>query len=166
MSDGLTEDSGGDALGRTLDELEGEWAADAVAHKEELVYAEMIHQAKLVVREGSPRVFDLHRAAGLSADGVALVHSDAAEVVFEHLHRVEDLVRPTAHNGVQAPARRYQKREAGADLFIVDADIAIGIERHCEFSSLTYSANAPANCSLAGRVVKAEIMASTISRYI
>ena len=88
--------------------LSANGTADAVAHEEELVYAEVVHQAKLVVGERAPRVLDLHRAARLSADSVALVHRDAAEVVFEHLHRVEDLVGPAAYHGVQSPAGRDQ----------------------------------------------------------
>ena len=51
--------------------------------------AQVVHQPDLVVGEGAPRVVDLHRAGGFAADGVALVHRDDAEVVLEHLHRVE-----------------------------------------------------------------------------
>ena len=51
---GWPEDGGHDALGCPLHELPGKAAADAVAHVEELVDAQVIHQPELVVGEGAP----------------------------------------------------------------------------------------------------------------
>ena len=90
----------------------------------------MIHQPELVVGERIPRVVDRHRAGRFAAIGVALVHGDAAEVVLEHLHRVEHRGRPVADAGVQAAARGDQQRKAGAGFLIADADVAFLIERH------------------------------------
>src|SRR6266850_6120460 len=86
MADWLAEDGGHDALGGPLHQLPGKAAADAVAHVEELLDAQMIHQSELVVSEGAPGVVDRDRAAGLAAVGVALVHGDAAEVILECFH--------------------------------------------------------------------------------
>ena len=80
MPDRLAEHAGHDAIGCPLLELEGKRAPDAVAHEEELLDAEVIHQPELVVGEGAPGVVDRDRAAGLAAVGVALVHRDAAEI--------------------------------------------------------------------------------------
>ncbi len=96
IADGLAEHGGHDALGRALQQLAGEAAADAVAHEEEFADPEMVHQPELVVGEGVPRVLDRHRAGGLAAIGVALVHGDAAEVVLELFHRIDDGGRPVA----------------------------------------------------------------------
>ena len=80
MPDPLAEDGGDDAVRRPLHQLPGKAAADAVAHEEELVDPEVIHQPELVVGEGAPGGVDRDRAAGLAAVGVALVHRDAAEI--------------------------------------------------------------------------------------
>ncbi|MGC2413095.1 MAG: hypothetical protein WA459_10420 [Stellaceae bacterium] len=83
-----------DAVGRPLQELPGEAAADAVTHEEELADAEMVHQPELVVGEGIPGVLGRHRPRRLAAVGVALVHRDAAEVVLEFFHRIDRGGRP------------------------------------------------------------------------
>src|SRR4029077_17774085 len=133
--DALAEDSSDDAVGRPLHQLPGEAAADAVAHVKEFADAEVIHQPKLVVGERIPRVIDRHWAGRFTAIGVALVHCDAAEIVLERLHRVEDRARPIADPRIQSAAGGNQKREAGARLLIADADIAFLIEWHGNSSS-------------------------------
>src|SRR5215831_2783725 len=95
VPDRLAQHARDDALRRPLHQLEGKWAADAVAHDEELADAEVVHQPQLVVGEGAPRVVHRDRARGFAAGGVALVHGDAAEVVLELLHRVDHRGRPT-----------------------------------------------------------------------
>ena len=91
--------------------LHGEGAADAVADEQELVDAQMVHQGQLVVSEGAPRVFHLHRAGGLAADCVALVHGDDAEVVLEHFHGVKHLAGPVLELGIQSTTWGGEKRE-------------------------------------------------------
>src|SRR5262249_1429472 len=59
---------------------------------------------------------------------------DAAEVVFEGLHRVEHRCRPVADAGVQAPAGGDEERETGAGLLVADADIALFMEWHAGLS--------------------------------
>src|SRR5262249_38854163 len=108
--------------------------ADAVAHVEELVDPEVIHQPELVVGERLPGVVDRHGAGRLAAIGVALVHRDAAEVVLKCFHRVDHRVRPIADAGVQAPTGGDQQREAGARLLVADADVALVIKRHGSLS--------------------------------
>jgi hypothetical protein len=130
VPDALAKHRGGDPLGRPFEELAGKTAADAVAHIEELADAEVVHQPELVVGESVPGVGDRHRAGGLAAIGVALVHRDAMEIVLERLHRVEHGGRPVADARVQAPAGGDQQREAGAGLLIADADVAFFVERH------------------------------------
>jgi hypothetical protein len=112
MADGLAEHGGDDALGRTLQQLAGEATADAVAHEEEFADPEMVHQAKLVVGEGVPRVLDRHRTGGFAAIGIALVHGDAAEVAAELFHRIDDGGPPVADARIQSAARDDQQREA------------------------------------------------------
>src|SRR5438876_2943316 len=102
MSDRLAQHGGHDAIGSPLDQLEAEASPDAVAHVEELLRAEVIHQPKLVVREGAPGVAGGNRPRGLAAVRVALIHRDAAEVILERFHRVEYRGGPVAHAGVQA----------------------------------------------------------------
>src|SRR6185437_4123905 len=130
VTDGLTEHRRDDAVRRPLHQLAGEAAADAVAHVEKPVDAEMVHQPELVVGEGFPRVAGRNRAGRLAAIGVALVHRDAAEIALERLRRVEDGGWPVADAGVEATARRHQQRETGAAFLIADADIAALIEGH------------------------------------
>src|SRR5687768_14133258 len=125
MPDRLAEDGGHDALGCLLHQLPGKATADAIAHVEELVDTEVIHQPKLVVGEGAPGVVNLDRAAGLAAVGVALVHRDAAEVILEFFHGVDYRGRPVTDAGVQTPTGRDQQWESGASLFVADADVAL-----------------------------------------
>src|SRR5262249_2149226 len=91
---------------------------------------EMIHQPKLVVGECVPRVLDRHRTGGIAAIGVALVHGDAAEVVLELFHRIENGGLPVSDARIQSAAGGDQQREAGADLLIANANVAPLTERH------------------------------------
>ena len=75
--------------GRPPQQVPDERAADAEAHHHELVDAQVIHQAELVVGVRVPGPVDLERAGGLAAVGVAQVHRDAAVLVLELLDRVE-----------------------------------------------------------------------------
>ena len=134
MPDRLAKHRGNDAIWRPLQQLPGEAAADAVAHIKEFADAEMVHQPELVVGECVPRILDRNRTGRLAAIGVALVHRDAVEVVFEFLHRVEHCGRPIADPRVQAPAGGDQQRKAGAGLLVADADVAFLIERHGSLS--------------------------------
>ena len=97
---------------------------------------EVIHQAEMVVGIGVPRPVDLERARGLAAIGVAQIRRDAAVFVLELLHRVERVVREARDRRVQPAAGDHQQREAGAGLFVMDADVAFFVERHGGFSSV------------------------------
>ena len=130
MPNGLAEHSGDDTLGRSLQELAGKAAADAVAHIEELADAEVVHQPELVVGEGIPRVAGRDRPGGFAAIRVALVHRDAAEIVFEGLRGIEHGSGPIADTGVQTAAGGDQQRETGAGFLVADADVAFFVERH------------------------------------
>jgi hypothetical protein len=112
VPDWLAQYRGGGALRRPLHQLHRERAADAVAEEEELVDAEMVHHAQLVVGERAPGIVDRHRAGGLAACGVALVHGDHAEAVLELLRNVDHRTRPHGDTRVQAAAGRRQQREA------------------------------------------------------
>ena len=125
MSDRLAQDRRDDALRRALHQLHRERAADAIAEEKELADAEMVHQAELVVGERAPGIVDRHRAGGLAARGVTLVHGDDAEVVLELLRNVDHRVRPDRDARVQAATGRGQQRKAGADLGVADADVAL-----------------------------------------
>ena len=130
IPDGLVEHRRDDAVGRTLQELAGKAAADAVAHEKEFADAEMVHQPELVVGERVPRILGRDRAGRLAAIGVALVHRDNAEIVLELFHRIDRGGRPVADPRVQPAARGDQEREAAADLLVADADITFFVERH------------------------------------
>ena len=77
------------SIGRTLQEIPDERAADAEPHHHELVDPQMIHQGELVVGVGVPRPIDFNRAGGLAGRGVAEVRGDAAILSLELLDRVE-----------------------------------------------------------------------------
>src|SRR5215468_12081635 len=125
VPDWLAQYRGSDALRRALHQLHRERAADAVAEEAELVDAKLVHHAQLVVGERAPGIVDRNRSGGLAARGVALVHGDHAEVVLELLRNVDHRTRPHGDARVQAAAGRRQQREAGADLGVADADIAL-----------------------------------------
>ena len=131
VADRLAQHGRDDAVRRPLHQLERKRAADAVAEEEELADAEMVHQPQLVVGESVPRIVDRDRAGGFAVGGVALIHRDEAEVVLEFLHRVDDRVWPIADPRVQAAARGGQQREAGADLLVTDADVALSRRTRC-----------------------------------
>src|SRR5439155_5052630 len=130
MPDRLAQHGGHDAVGGSLDELQPERSPDAVAHVEELLHAEVVHQPPLVVREGAPGVAGGNRPRGFAAVRIALIHRDAAEVALERFHRVEDRGGPVAHAGVQAPAGSDEQREARASHLVADAEVTLLIERH------------------------------------
>src|SRR5215470_13730786 len=128
VPDRLAQQRGDDALRRALHQFHRERAADAIAEEKELTDAEMVHQAELVVGERAPGIVDRHRAGGLAARGVTLVHGDDAEVVLELLRDVDHRVRPDRDARVQAAAGRRQQRKPRADLGVADADIALLVE--------------------------------------
>ncbi len=130
MPNRLAEHRGHDAFRSSFHELEGKRATDAIAHEAELIDPEVVHQPQLVVGEGPPRVINRNRSARLAAIGVALVHRNAAEIVLEFLHGVEDLVRPIADERIQPATRGDQEGKTRADLFVTDADVALFIKRH------------------------------------
>ena len=136
FADGLAEHGRHDAFRRPLQQLAGEAAADAVAHEQEPADPEMVHQPELVVGEGVPRVLDRHRTSGLAAIGIALVHGDAAEIVLELFHRIDDGVRPITDARIQSATRNNQQRETGADLLIANANVTFLIERHGHLPNL------------------------------
>src|SRR5262249_26117828 len=100
----------------------------------ELADAQVVHQPELIVGESVPRIVNRHRARGLAAIGVALVHRDATEVVLEGLHRVEHGGRPIADLRVQAAPGSDQPWEAGSCLLEADANVTFFVKRHDSFS--------------------------------
>ena len=84
----------------------------------------------MVVGIGVPRPVDLERTRGLPAIGVAQIGRDDAVLVLELVHRIEGMVRETRHGRVQPAPGNDHEREAGADLFVMNADIAFFVERH------------------------------------
>jgi hypothetical protein len=117
-------DRGDHAVGRALQQVPDEGAADAEAHHHEPVDAQVIHDAELIVGEGIPRPIDLERAIGRSQVG-----GDAAILVLELVDRVERIVQ-AGNRRVQAAAGDQQQREAGAELLVVDADRSFFVKGH------------------------------------
>ena len=128
MPDRLAEHPGNNAIGRPLHQLQRKRSADAVAEKEELANAEVVHQPQLIVGKGIPGVIDRDWTGGIATCGIALVHRDAMEIVLELLHRVDDRVLPIADPRVQAAAGRNEQRKAGPDLLVTDVDVALLVE--------------------------------------
>jgi hypothetical protein len=131
---GLCQHSRDDALGRLPQQVPDEGAADAEAQHHELRDAQVIHEPEVVVGVGIPRAIDCERAGGLAAIGVAQIRRDHAMLALEFLHWVEGVVREARDRGVQPAAGDDQQREAGADLLIVDADVAFLIKWHDSLS--------------------------------
>ena len=128
----LRQHGGDDAIWRALQQIPDQGAADAEAHHHELVDAEMIHQAELVVGVGIPGPVDLERARGLSGIGVAQVGGDAAVLALEFLEGVERRIGAgeARNRRVQSAARDQQQRKAGTGLDIVDANVALFVKDH------------------------------------
>ncbi len=117
------------AIGRALDEIPDEGAADAEADHHELVDAEVIHHAEVVVGEGIPGSFGLERACGLAALGVAQVGRDATVLALELLDRVERRAGgEIGDRRVQAAAGDEQQRKAGPGLLVADPHGALLVE--------------------------------------
>jgi hypothetical protein len=95
----------------------------------------MIHQAEMIVGIGVPWPVHFQRPRGLAALGVAQIGCDHAELVLKLLHRVERVGREARDRGVQPAAGDDHQREAGTDLLIVDADVALFVKRHGSLSS-------------------------------
>src|ERR1019366_9166781 len=73
----------------------------------------------------------------------ALVHRDAAELVLENLHRIEDGVGPVAHPGVQATSGHEEQRKATSGFLITDPDVTLLVKRHALVSQRPRQANLP-----------------------
>ena len=80
-----------DTIRGPLQEVPDEGTGYAEAQHHELVDAQMIHQAEMVVGIGIPRPVDLERAGGLAGVGVAQIRRDAAVLTLELLNRVEGI---------------------------------------------------------------------------
>ena len=87
----------------------------------------MIHQADMIVGVSVPWPVHFQRPRGLATLGVAQVRRDYAELVLELLHGVERVGREARDRRVQPATGDDHQREAGADLLIVDADVALFI---------------------------------------
>src|SRR5262249_11351996 len=99
---------------------------NAEANDHELVDAEVIHQAELVVSIRFPRPVDLDKSNRLAAWRVAQVRCDAAILSLELFNSVERRIAGEEGNGgVQSAAREQHEREAGPDFLIVDANRAL-----------------------------------------
>src|SRR3954452_19712715 len=90
----------------------------------------MVHQSQLVVGECVPWVGRRDWAGGLVAVGVALIHRDAAKLVTEYLHRVENRSAPIACAQVQAAAGDEEQRKAAPRFLVTNSDIAFLVKRH------------------------------------
>src|SRR5438477_215444 len=128
---GLRQHGRDDTIGCPAQQVPDHRAADAESENEELVDAEVIHQAKVIVGVCVPWPVDFERAGGLPATGVAQVRSDAAVLCFELLHRIEGRVAGQVGDGrVQSPTSNHQQWEAATRLFKVNANGAFFVEAH------------------------------------
>src|SRR5438128_7626849 len=132
---GLRRHGGDDAVTGPLQQVPDERAADAEAEHHEFPDAEMIHQAEMIVGISVPWPVHFKRPRGLAALGVAQIGRDNAELALELVERVERVGREARDRGVQPATGDDQQREAGTDLLIVDADVALLIQWHGSLSS-------------------------------
>src|SRR4051812_8161046 len=84
----------------------------------------------MVVGIGVPRPVDLKRSGGLAALGIAQIRRDNAKLAFELVKRVEGVGREPRDRRVEPATGDDQQRKAGADLFVMDANVAFFVERH------------------------------------
>ncbi len=82
---------GNDTVACLFQQVPDHGAGDAEAHRHELIDAEMVHQAELVVEEAVPRSFDFERALRLTAGGVTQIERDDAISIAEFLQRIEGM---------------------------------------------------------------------------
>src|ERR1700756_2052969 len=85
----------------------------------------------MVVGIGVPRPVDLKRTGGLAALGVAQIGRDNAKLALELVEWVERGRCEPRASRVEAAAGENHQGEARADLFVMDANLASLIERHC-----------------------------------
>src|ERR1019366_3938488 len=98
----------------------------------ELVDAQMVHQAELVIGMGIPGTIDLERARGLTGIGITQVESDAAVLVLELLDCVEGRIGAgdALYIRVQSAAGDQQQRKAGTGLLVMDANRSLLVNAH------------------------------------
>src|SRR5262245_61256879 len=96
----------------------------------------MVHQSQLIVGKRVPWVGGRDRAGRLAAVRVALIHRDAAKLVLEYFHRVENRGAPIADARVEPATGDEKQRETGTGFLITDSDVAFLIKRHGYFSLL------------------------------
>ena len=105
--------------------------ADAEAHDQKLLDAEVVHQPKVVIGMGVPGPVNLKRAARLPWVSVAQVNTDTTEILFVSLHRVEGYRRIQQwQRGIEPAAWNDQQGISGPYLFVVDTDGFFFIKRH------------------------------------
>jgi hypothetical protein len=78
----------------------------------------------MVVGIGTPRPIDLKRTGGLATLGVAQIGRDNAKLALELVEWVERVRREPRDRRVEPAAGDHQQREARADLFVMDANLA------------------------------------------
>jgi hypothetical protein len=84
----------------------------------------------MVVSIGVPRPVDLKRTGGLATLGVAQIGRDYTKLALELVEWVERVRSERCDRRVEPAARDHQQREAGAGLFVINANLASLIERH------------------------------------
>src|SRR5262252_8099576 len=92
----------------------------------------------MVVGISVPRPIDLKRTGGLATLGVAQIGRDNAKLTLALVEWVERVRREPRDRRVEPATGDHQQREARADLFVMDANLASLIEWH-GFFSLRYS---------------------------
>src|SRR5437667_3118630 len=90
-TDRLRQHGRDNTIGRPLQEIPDEWAADAEAHHHELVDAQVIQHTELVISVCIPWPVDFERTRGLAGIGVAQVRRNATVLSFELLDHVKGI---------------------------------------------------------------------------
>src|SRR5262249_47265780 len=122
---------GGDnAIAGALEQVPDERAANAEPHYHELVDAEVIQHAQVVVGVGIPGALGLERAGGVAASGVAQIGRNTVVLALELRDRIERPASEAGERRIQPSAGNEQQREAGAVLLKMDAHGAFFIKAH------------------------------------
>jgi len=103
----------------------------------------VIHQPDVVIGTGVPRPVDFERPHRLAAIGVAQIRRNNAVLALELLQRVEGVIGEARDRGVQTAAGDDHQREAGAGLFVMDANVAFFENRHGNSSLVGFWRNTP-----------------------
>src|SRR5262245_40156585 len=113
-----------DPVTGALQQVPDEGPADAETEHHELLDAEMVHQAEMIVGIGVPRPVHFQRARGLTAFGIPQIRRDHAELVGKFIEWVERVGRKPGDCRIKPAARDNEYWKADTRFFVMDTSLA------------------------------------------